>query len=105
RFGVMLNSYTLDHCGVMAWTAGECGVVLQAIAGHDPRDPATSERSIADLTASSDTDIAGIRVGVVTDRWLGDARVEPKVRDAMLATQDILQQLGARVSEVNLPLL
>ncbi len=37
RVGVMPNSFTLDHCGPMAWTVEDCALMLQAIAAHDPR--------------------------------------------------------------------
>jgi aspartyl-tRNA(Asn)/glutamyl-tRNA(Gln) amidotransferase subunit A len=38
RVGVMPNSFTLDHCGPMAWTVEDCALMLQAMAGHDPAD-------------------------------------------------------------------
>ena len=37
RAGVIPNSFTFDHCGPMTWTVEDCAIVLQAIAGYDPR--------------------------------------------------------------------
>ena len=42
RAGVLPNSYSFDHCGPMARTSEDCALILNAIAGHDPADPASS---------------------------------------------------------------
>ena len=44
RYGAMALSWTLDKLGPMCLTADDCGLVLEAIAGHDPNDPTTSDR-------------------------------------------------------------
>src|SRR6185295_6617445 len=51
RAGVLPLSWTLDHAGPMCWTAEDCALVLQAIAGHDPTDPASSEAPLDDYAA------------------------------------------------------
>ena len=44
RAGVAPAAFSLDHIGPMAWTAEDCAIMLQALAGHDPRDPASADR-------------------------------------------------------------
>src|SRR5499427_81755 len=44
RAGVAPAAFSLDHIGPMAWTAEDCALMLQALAGHDPRDPASADR-------------------------------------------------------------
>ena len=39
RFGVYTNSFSYDHAGPMTWSVEDCAIMLQAIAGHDPKDP------------------------------------------------------------------
>ena len=51
RAGVLPLSYTLDHTGPMAWTVEDCALLLQAMAGHDPADPASADRPVPDFTA------------------------------------------------------
>ena len=51
RAGVAPAAYSLDHIGPMAWTAEDCALMLQALAGHDPRDPASATRPLPDYTA------------------------------------------------------
>jgi aspartyl-tRNA(Asn)/glutamyl-tRNA(Gln) amidotransferase subunit A len=51
RAGVLPNSYSYDHCGPMARTSEDCALILNAVAGHDPADPASSLRHPPDFTA------------------------------------------------------
>ncbi len=51
RAGVAPAAFSLDHIGPMAWTAEDCAIMLQALAGHDPRDPASADQPIPDYTA------------------------------------------------------
>ena len=52
RAGVAPAAFSLDHIGPMAWTAEDCALMLQALAGHDPRDPASASRPMPDYTAT-----------------------------------------------------
>ena len=42
RAGILPLAFSLDHAGPMAWTAEDCAIMLQAMAGHDPGDPASA---------------------------------------------------------------
>lgn len=41
RYGAMGLSWTLDKLGPLCLTADDCGLVLEAVSGYDPRDPST----------------------------------------------------------------
>lgn len=45
RFGAMALSWSMDKVGPIARSPRDCALVLEALAGHDPRDPASSTRS------------------------------------------------------------
>src|SRR5207253_15051 len=64
RAGVITLSWTLDHTGPMARTVEDCALLLQALAGHDPADPASSRESVADYLVPLGQGIRGLRVGV-----------------------------------------
>ena len=53
RAGVAPAAFSLDHIGPMAWTAEDCALMLQAFAGHDPRDPASASRPVPNYTAAA----------------------------------------------------
>src|SRR5215469_9394276 len=65
RAGVATAAFSLDHIGPMAWTAEDCALMLQALAGHDPRDPASASRPIPNYIAQLGTSIRGLKVGVI----------------------------------------
>src|SRR5215475_3250923 len=52
RAGVLTLSWTLDHTGPMARSVEDCALMLQALAGYDAADPASSREPVADYTAS-----------------------------------------------------
>src|SRR5207247_8944931 len=64
RAGVVTLSWTLDHTGPMARTVEDCALMLQALAGHDPADPASSREPVADYLVPLGQGIRGLRVGV-----------------------------------------
>src|SRR5204862_7911041 len=65
RAGVAPAAFSLDHIGPMAWTAEGCALMLQALAGHDPRDPASADRRVPDCTAARRRGIQGLKIGVI----------------------------------------
>src|SRR6266568_1694802 len=51
RYGVVPLSWSLDHCGPLTRTVEDAGLMLQATAGHDARDPASADLPVGDLTS------------------------------------------------------
>jgi aspartyl-tRNA(Asn)/glutamyl-tRNA(Gln) amidotransferase subunit A len=102
RAGVLPLSYTLDHTGPLAWTVEDCALLLQAMAGHDPNDPASADRPTPDFTAGLRNGVKGLRIGVARHFFETDNRVN----DATLkGINDALAQfraMGAEVRDVTL---
>src|SRR5213593_2887608 len=73
RAGVMTLSWTLDHTGPMARTVEDCAYLLQAIAGHDAADPASSTRPVDDYVGALDGNVRGLRIGVPRNYFFEDA--------------------------------
>lgn len=65
RHGAMALSWTLDKLGPLCLTADDCGLVLEAIAGPDPRDPTTTDRDFR--YDDSDVSRRRFRLGVIND--------------------------------------
>ncbi|HEV2100785.1 MAG TPA: amidase [Stellaceae bacterium] len=102
RHGVYTNSYSFDHAGPMTWTVEDCAIMLQAIAGHDPNDPASADRPLPDYRAALTGDVKGLRIGVVRHLHEDDCRVTPEVSAALEKAFDALRSLGASLGEVRL---
>ncbi|MEU1021627.1 amidase [Streptomyces sp. NPDC005904] len=102
RHGVTSLSWSLDHVGPITRTVEDAALVLAALAGHDPRDPASLTTPAVDYRPGGGTDLTGLRVGVPRNYYFDhvDAEVEAAVRHAI--TQ--LQALGARLVEVEIPM-
>ncbi len=100
RHGVVPNSYSFDHCGPMAWTVEDCAILLQVIAGYDPRDPASANRPVPDFRAAFARDLTGVRIGVIRHFWEEDLPAREEARHAMEEALAVLRQLGAAVETV-----
>ena len=72
RYGAMTLCWTLDKLGPIGLTADDCGLVLQGIAGPDPKDPTTLKRSF-----SYDSERVGrpFRLGII--RNVADGTSDP----------------------------
>jgi aspartyl-tRNA(Asn)/glutamyl-tRNA(Gln) amidotransferase subunit A len=102
RAGVAPAAYSLDHIGPMAWTTADCALMLQALAGHDPADPASADKPVPDYTAGLGRGAKGLRVGVLR-RWHEiDRPVAEAVKAGIDAAIATYESLGAEVVEIEL---
>lgn len=67
RNGVLTLSWTLDHVGPITRTVKDAAIILQAIAGYDPKDSATSSRPVPNYPAQLSTDLTGLRIAVIKE--------------------------------------
>ncbi len=102
RCGVYTNSFSFDHAGPMTWTVEDCAIMLQAIAGHDPADPASATRPVPDYRAALTGDIKGLRIGIVRHLHEQDCAVAPEVGAALNEAFGVLRSLGATLGEARL---
>lgn len=105
RAGVMPNSFTFDHCGPMARSVEDCALLLQAIAGYDPRDSASIKREIPDYREGLTQNIGGLRLGVVRHFWEEEVPAHPDLARAMEEAIQVFKGLGARVEDCRVGLI
>ena len=101
RYGLVAFASSLDQIGPITKDVGDSAIVLNAIAGHDPRDSTSIDRDVPDYTKALTGDINGLRVGVPKEYFVEG--MEPGVEDAVRKAIDTLVDLGAVVSETSLP--
>jgi aspartyl-tRNA(Asn)/glutamyl-tRNA(Gln) amidotransferase subunit A len=97
RGGVLPNSYTFDHCGPLARSVEDCAIVMQAIAGFDPKDAGSLKRDIPDYRAALTPDLKGLRIGVLRHNWEEDLPASENVHEAMAEALRVLKELGAEI--------
>ncbi len=102
RAGVAPAAFSLDHIGPMAWTAEDCALMLQALAGHDARDPASAKRPVPDYTAQLGQGVKGLKIGVIHHFHEVDYKVSPGTRQGIDNAIATLRTLGAEIREVQL---
>lgn len=101
RVGVFPLSWSLDHTGPMARSCEDLALMLQALAGYDPTDPASIDAPIDDYSATLKDGVAGMKIGVLRSWW--EPRAHPDVTEAVDAAIGVLQGLGATVEDVEIP--
>jgi len=102
RYGLVAFASSLDQVGPLARTAGDCALLLEAIAGHDPADSTSLPDPVPHYTESLSGQVAGLRVGVPRELFEesgADAAVLACVREALAE----LERAGMRSVPVSLP--
>ena len=102
RVGILPLAFTLDHAGPMAWTAEDCALLLQGMAGYDPEDPASVIRPVPDFTADLGKGAKGLRIGVVRHFFEADHRATDATRAGIDAAMDFFRKEGAEVRDITL---
>ena len=102
RFGVFPLSWSLDTVGPMCRTVRDVALMLNVIAGHDPRDPSSSRRPPEDFTGTLEQGIDGTRIGIPRE-FFYDV-LDSEVADAVSRAARVLEGLGASVEEVAVPM-
>jgi aspartyl-tRNA(Asn)/glutamyl-tRNA(Gln) amidotransferase subunit A len=93
----------MDTIGPLGRTVEDCAITLAAIAGHDPNDRLTSKDPVPDYQAALTGGIKGLKVGIVRELVYSDL-VEEEVRQSVLAAAAKMQEMGAEVEELSIPL-
>jgi aspartyl-tRNA(Asn)/glutamyl-tRNA(Gln) amidotransferase subunit A len=101
RFGLVAFASSLDQIGPLARTAQDAALLLETIAGHDPRDSTSLNVPVPAYSRTVTQPLAGLRLGLVREHFGPglDAEVESAVREAFR----VYQSLGAKVVELSMP--
>ena len=105
RRGVFPLSFTLDHVGPLTRSVADNALLLDAIAGHDPRDPGSAAVAPGDYGAGLDGDVRGLRIGFVRHFHETDLPAHPEVAAGLENVADTLRRLGAEIRDIRLPTL
>ncbi len=98
--GAVPLSWSLDHAGPMGPRVRDVALLLQALAGYDPDDPASADVPVDDYL-SLEQGVAGLRLGVPVGYFFDD--LHPEVEAAVRTAIEVLTGLGMDVREVHLP--
>jgi aspartyl-tRNA(Asn)/glutamyl-tRNA(Gln) amidotransferase subunit A len=101
RYGIIAFASSMDQVGPITKDVRDCALMLEAIAGHDPADSTSADRSVPRYSDALTGDVKGLRLGVPKEYFISGIvpEVEHAVRDAI----QLLEKNGAVVEEISLP--
>ena len=101
RFGMVAFASSLDQAGLLARSAEDVALAFASMAGHDPKDSTSANRSVQDYARALQTDVSGLRIGVVPEQF-GDG-LDPEIGRLVRNAIHALERLGATLVEISLP--
>ncbi|MBF8266538.1 MAG: glutamyl-tRNA(Gln) amidotransferase, subunit [Dehalococcoidia bacterium] len=101
RYGLVAFASSLDQIGPLTRDVTDCALVLNAIAGHDPRDSTSIPQGIPDYTRALEADVRGMRIGVPREYYVEG--INRDVAETLKKALETLEKMGASVEETSLP--
>ncbi len=102
RAGVLPLSFALDNVGPMTRSIEDNAILLNILAGHDPRDPASARAEKPDFTDGLKSGVKGMKVAVIRHFYNRDMEPHPEVGDGVEAAVKVLADQGAEIGEIEL---
>ncbi len=103
RRGVIPLAPSLDTAGPMAWTAQDCALLLDAIAGHDPADPASVAAPAVSYARAIAAPVKGLRIGLLRRFYERDVPASTEMLKMINEAVRVLEDLGCEVRDATLP--
>ncbi|AEB08355.1 Asp-tRNA(Asn)/Glu-tRNA(Gln) amidotransferase subunit GatA [Desulfobacca acetoxidans] len=101
RFGLVAFASSLDQIGPITKDVADCALLLQFLAGYDPKDSTSAPVPTPDYSQALNQDIKGLKIGVPQEYFI--AGMEEEVEQAVRAALETFKGLGAELVEVSLP--
>ena len=101
RYGLIAFASSLDQIGPLTKDVTDCAILLQAIAGPDPRDSTSASVGVPDYRASLREPVAGLRLGVPKEYFVEG--MDPEVEQAVREAVRVYEKMGLTVKEISLP--
>jgi len=103
RRGIYPLSWTQDHAGPLTRTVEDCALMMQALAGYDPGDPASVDTPVPDYAAALREPVDGVCVGVARSWYAAAGGADADTCAAIDGVAEALRARGATVRDVLLP--
>ena len=101
RWGIVAFASSLDQAGPMTKTVRDAAIMLEAMAGHDPKDSTSAERAVPDFEAMLTGDVKGKVIGIPREYRMEGM---PEEIEALWARgAEMLRDAGAEVRDITLP--
>jgi len=100
RYGMIAFASSLDQAGVFARSAADAALVLQAMAGFDPKDSTSVDVPVPNYAAALDAPLKGLKIGLLEEFFDG---LDPRNAALIDAALEVFRAQGAETRRVSLP--
>jgi aspartyl-tRNA(Asn)/glutamyl-tRNA(Gln) amidotransferase subunit A len=101
RWGIVAFASSLDQAGPMTRTVEDAAIMLQAMAGHDPKDSTSINAPVPDYRKALTGDIKGLKVGIPKEYRLDG--MAPEIDKLWADGVEWLKRAGAEIVDISLP--
>ncbi len=101
RYGLVAFASSLDQIGPVASDVAGAALLMETIAGHDPRDSTSINQPVPQYLQTLEQPLDGLKVGIAAEHF-GEG-LNPKVEEAVRTAVKVYESLGAEVREIHLP--
>ncbi len=101
RYGVIAYASSLDQVGPLTRDVADCAAMLEAVAGHDPKDSTSVDTPVPNYAATLTHGVKGLKIGLPKEYFIEG--LDPDVQKAMDAAIETYRRLGAEFVDISLP--
>ncbi len=102
RYGLIAFASSLDQIGPITKDVMDAGLMMNVLAGHDPRDSTSADEPVPDFTrVFKKKDVKKLKIGVPLEFFAEG--LDPEVNDAVREALSVFEELGGTIQEVSLP--
>ena len=104
RFGVWATSWTTDQAGPITKTVEDNAIAMECLAVHDPKDLVSLNLESRKYRSGIMGGVGGLKIGLPVDSWVWKEWINQDEEDAVRTAVGVLEELGAEIVELSLPL-
>ena len=101
RYGLVAFASSLDQIGPLTKDVEDCAIMMNAIAGYDPKDSTSVKADVPDYRRSLVRDIQGLRIGIPREYFVEG--MDPDIDKSVKGAMDTFKRCGAKTQEISLP--
>ena len=101
RFGLIAFASSLDQIGPITKDVTDSALLMNILAGYDPKDSTCLDMPVPDYTKSLINDVKGIKIGIPKEYFVDG--IQPDVKQSVLSAIELLKKQGAVFQDISLP--
>ena len=101
RYGLIAFGSSFDQIGPITKTVEDCAIMMNVLAGHDPKDSTSAPQAVPDYTKALKRDVKGLRIGLPKEYFIEG--IDPEIAKNIQEAADTFKKMGAEIKTVSLP--